>query len=162
MDSPERKIQCCPKCESTRIRHRKKTHDYICYKCGWVGNGIKYRSLKTPTNGRYLKLRYCITNNHTCKNLEWLYAPGRRRKAVCTKTGKSPYHMCTCPDTVRDRGNLSANVDCIHCGFCILVSKKREGCIITCPRCKGENKLIRQVKIEIKFEKVENDDKSNS
>jgi predicted RNA-binding Zn-ribbon protein involved in translation (DUF1610 family) len=36
-----RERSACPKCGSTMVKRRNRTHDYVCKSCGWEGEGIK-------------------------------------------------------------------------------------------------------------------------
>lgn len=36
-----RERKACPKCDSLNVKKRRSTYDYICGRCGWVGQGIK-------------------------------------------------------------------------------------------------------------------------
>lgn len=30
----------CPRCRSLNVKKRKETYDYICHRCGWIGEKV--------------------------------------------------------------------------------------------------------------------------
>lgn len=108
----------CPSCNSSNVHKKKKTHSWICYKCGWSGRFPERRVLyKNRPLPKYLKIKVQNLNKSKaekgkfipsvkncykirCEHLKYrqtLHGESTKYKTVCSINDISPGYLKVCP-----------------------------------------------------------------